>query len=142
MIPRAILPEFHTLLGEITRSLAVLGPRQAGKTTLVREALPHYKYVSVVEDPDTKEHAIENPRGFLKTYSGQTIFDEVQRAPKRELNSSLQERMSRFFKNKRNQFVLTGSHQLEQTIAWNYPIARRAHWNSKPLDPYLVLGRC
>ena len=119
MIPRAILPEFHTLLGEYP-VVTVLGPRQAGKTTLVREALPHYKYVSL-EDPDTKEHAIENPRGFLKTYSGQTIFDEVQRAPK--LLNYIQGIVDS--SKTKGQFVLTGSHQLELRFGITQSLAGR-----------------
>jgi predicted AAA+ superfamily ATPase len=51
MIPRALEPELHAQLREYP-IVTVLGPRQAGKTTLVRTSLPEYDYVSL-EDPKT-----------------------------------------------------------------------------------------
>lgn len=60
--------------------LAVTGPRQSGKTTLLKHLFPEYKYVSL-ENTDLRSFAAEDPVGFLTTYDGQTIFDEVQRVP-------------------------------------------------------------
>lgn len=58
--------------------LAVTGPRQSGKTTLVRQLFPQLPYRSL-EDPDIRAYAEEDPRSFLG--SGGMIVDEVQRVP-------------------------------------------------------------
>ena len=46
--------------------IAVTGPRQSGKTTLCRELFPDYAY-SNLENPETRQFAIEDPNGFLAT---------------------------------------------------------------------------
>lgn len=107
MIPRHIKSELQTQLLEFP-IVTVLGPRQAGKTTLVRAVLPDYQYVSL-ENPDTRELATNDPRAFLKQYPTRVIFDEIQRAP--HLLSYLQGIVDE--NNACGQFVLTGSHQLE-----------------------------
>lgn len=119
MIKRDITKELHLLLQEYP-IVTVLGPRQAGKTTLVRHTLPDYAYVSL-EDPDERTLAIEDPRAFLKRYPGNTIFDEIQRAP--VLLSYLQGIVDKEQKNGR--FVLTGSHQLELRAAVAQSLAGR-----------------
>ena len=60
--------------------LAITGPRQSGKTTLARSAFPDLPYVNL-EDPDTRELALTDPRRFLARHAGGAILDEVQRAP-------------------------------------------------------------
>ena len=79
MIKRNITKELHLLLQEYP-IVTVLGPRQAGKTTLVQHELPDYAYVSL-EDPDERMLAAEDPRAFLRRYPTNAIFDEVQRVP-------------------------------------------------------------
>jgi hypothetical protein len=59
--------------------IGLTGPRQSGKTTLLRHLFPEYRYVSL-EDPHQLEFAISDPRLFLKTFDNKVIFDEVQRA--------------------------------------------------------------
>src|SRR5262245_8749459 len=44
--------------------VTVIGPRQSGKTTLVKEIFPQKPYVSL-EDPDEQAFANSDPRGFL-----------------------------------------------------------------------------
>ena len=106
MIPRHLQPELQTQLSEYP-IVTILGPRQSGKTTLVKAVLPDYQYVNL-ENPDTRQFATDDPKAFLRKYSDRTIFDEIQRAP--HLLSYLQEIVDQ---NKVNgQFVLTGSHQL------------------------------
>ena len=58
------------------------GPRQAGKTTLARATFPDFEYRSL-EEPQTREEAVEDPRGFLRRLEAApgAILDEVQRAP-------------------------------------------------------------
>jgi len=60
--------------------IALTGPRQSGKTTLLKHMFPGYRYVSL-ENPDNLEFAQNDPNGFLSLYDKMVIFDEVQRAP-------------------------------------------------------------
>jgi predicted AAA+ superfamily ATPase len=119
LIKRNITKDLHLLLQEHP-IVTVLGPRQAGKTTLVQHELPDYAYVSL-EDPDERMLAAEDPRAFLRRYPGNTIFDEVQRVP--ALLSYLQGIVDKEQKNGR--FVLTGSHQLELRAAVAQSLAGR-----------------
>ena len=67
--------------------VTVTGPRQSGKTTLVKAVFKGYAYLSL-ELPDQRRFALEDPRGFLAQFDGPVILDEVQRAP--ELFSYIQ----------------------------------------------------
>jgi predicted AAA+ superfamily ATPase len=60
--------------------IAVTGPRQSGKTTLLKNIFSDYRYISL-ENPDARAFATEDPNGFLKEYNYKVIFDEVQRVP-------------------------------------------------------------
>jgi predicted AAA+ superfamily ATPase len=80
------------------------GPRQSGKTTLARHVFAHYSYVSL-EDPDNRLFALNDPRGFIKTYPCHTIIDEAQRVP--ELFSYLQTHVDET--NEVGSYILTGS---------------------------------
>ncbi|WP_144607360.1 ATP-binding protein [Algoriphagus algorifonticola] len=93
--------------------VAVVGPRQSGKTTLVRSIFPQKPYISL-EDPDRRRYAIEDPRGFLGDFPEGAILDEVQRTP--ELFSYLQGIVDE--KPITGQFILTGSNNflLQQSI--------------------------
>ncbi|MGV8836922.1 ATP-binding protein [Cellvibrio sp.] len=106
MIKRHIEPEFLQLLGEYP-IVTILGPRQAGKTTLARQLLPDYAYINL-EHPETRAFAQDDPKAFLAQYPGKVIFDEIQRLP--ELLSYLQVAVDNQRENGR--YVLTGSHQL------------------------------
>ncbi len=102
------------VLAETFPVVAITGPRQSGKTTLAQTAFPNKQYVSM-EDPDVREVALSDPRGFLSALIDGAIIDEVQRAP--ELFSYLQGIIDKDRSNGR--FVLTGSHQflLDQQIS-------------------------
>lgn len=84
--------------------ITVTGPRQSGKTTLVKATFPEHDYVSL-EDPDARSFAREDPRGFLAHLSGKAILDEVQRVP--DLFSYLQTRVDE--SDVPGEFVLSGS---------------------------------
>lgn len=84
--------------------VAILGPRQSGKTTLSKLAFPTYAYVNL-ELPENLRFASEDPQGFLETYPRYAIFDEVQRVP--ELFSYLQVKTDEDKIN--GQYILTGS---------------------------------
>lgn len=100
--------------------VTLLGPRQAGKTTLARALLKDYAYVSL-ETPDMLRYAQEDPRGFLARYPEKTIFGEIQRAA--HLISYLQGIVDE--SGTTGQFVLTGSHQLELRTAITQSLAGR-----------------
>ena len=65
----------------------ITGPRQSGKTTLLRKVFPKYKYVNL-EDPELRQWAIDQPKDFLQNNKWPIIIDEVQYAP--ELFSYIQ----------------------------------------------------
>jgi len=99
--------------------LSLTGPRQSGKTTLVKTLFSEkYRYVSL-EDLDLRQFATEDPRGFLESYREYVIFDEIQNAP--ALFSYLQGVVDR--DNLPGQFILTGSQnfllleQISQSLA-------------------------
>ena len=84
--------------------IAVTGPRQSGKTTMLKTLFSDYRYVSL-ENPDHRTFAETDPNGFLKLYDNKVIFDEVQRVP--ALFSYLQTIVD---ENKiMGQFILSGS---------------------------------
>lgn len=91
-------------LAKTFRSVAVIGPRQSGKTTLCRLVFPQKPYVSL-ENPDVLEFAKADPRGFLSQYKNGAILDEIQRAP--HLFSYLQQVLDET--KKKGLFILTGS---------------------------------
>jgi|SRR5690554_192717 len=84
--------------------LAITGPRQSGKTTLLREAFPEYRYITL-EDPEVRQFAETDPRAFLDLYDQYVIFDEAQRAPL--LFSYMQGRVDE--SGLMGQFILSGS---------------------------------
>lgn len=95
--------------------VTILGPRQAGKTTLVKELFPNYTYVNL-EDRATRELAETDYIGFFKKYPEPMIIDEVQRVP--ELLSAIQVKVDEN-RRKNGRFILTGSHQprLKEAVA-------------------------
>ena len=84
--------------------VAITGPRQSGKTTLVRKLFADKPYLSM-EDPDIRMLGLEDPRGLLARYPEGAVIDEAQHAP--QLFSYLQTRVDET--SAPGQFVLTGS---------------------------------
>lgn len=101
--------------------LTVLGPRQSGKTTVVRKLFAEYRYVNL-ELPDLRQLAQEDPRSFLQQNPPPVIFDEVQRVP--QLLSYLQAAVDQDTTIK-GSYVLTGSHQAELHSAIAQSLAGR-----------------
>lgn len=100
--------------------VTVMGPRQSGKTTLVRSIFPQKPYANL-EDLDVRELAETDPRGFLEEYPDGAILDEVQRVP--SLLSYIQVIVDE--KKQKGQFILTGSHQIELHEAISQSLAGR-----------------
>ena len=88
-------------------ALAILGPRQSGKTTIAKEAFPHLKYINL-EDLSIRQYAKDDPKGFLEANPEGLILDEIQNVP--ELLSYLQVYIDK--KDKPGLYVITGSHQV------------------------------
>ncbi len=91
-------------LAKTFRSVALVGPRQSGKTTLCKAIFPQKPYISL-ENPDILEFAKTDPRGFLNQFKNGAILDEIQRAP--HLFSYLQQILDET--KKKGLFILTGS---------------------------------
>ncbi|MCC6128268.1 MAG: ATP-binding protein [Chlamydiae bacterium] len=100
--------------------VTLLGPRQSGKTTLVRAAFPEKPYVNM-EDAEHRALASVDPKSFMEAYPNGAIFDEVQRAP--HLLSFIQVRVDAADRN--GMYVLTGSHQAELHSAVSQSLAGR-----------------
>ncbi len=120
--------QLTTKLQRLARQYPVVtltGPRQSGKSTLVQTVFPELPYV-LLEDPDVRELAISDPRGFLANYTNGAIFDEVQRVP--ELFSYLQGIVDKQTANR--PFILTGSQnfllldQISQSLAGRTAVLR------------------
>lgn len=103
MIYREAEKELQLLSAQF-KAVAVTGPRQSGKTTLVKNVFKEKAYVNL-ENPDLRQFAREDPRGFLSNYPDGAILDEVQRVP--ELFSYLQQILDE--KEQNGSFILTGS---------------------------------
>lgn len=78
MIDRDIEPILFALLQKFP-AINITGPRQSGKTTLVKN-MEGYNYFSL-ENPDTRLFAETDPRGFLRAAGEKYILDEVQHVP-------------------------------------------------------------
>lgn len=83
--------------------ISVTGPRQSGKTTLIKSMFPDLHYESL-EDPDTRLFALTDPRKFLDVKK-KMIIDEIQRAP--DLFSYIQSNTDK--ENINGQYIISGS---------------------------------
>lgn len=103
MIPRTAQGILEKLATQF-KIVAVVGPRQAGKSTLVRNTFPGHLYQSL-EDPDVREFATTDPRRFLTQNEQPMIIDEAQRCP--DLFSYLQGIVDD--QRRPGRYILTGS---------------------------------
>ena len=106
MIDRDLAPVLLRAAGEYP-VVTVTGPRQSGKTTLVRGLFPDHGYCNL-EHPEIRSLAETDPRSFFELNPGRLIIDEVQRVP--ELLSWIQVRVDEA--GIKGHYILTGSHQL------------------------------
>ena len=100
--------------------ITITGPRQSGKTTLVRAVFPEHTYTNL-EYPDTREYATTDPRGFLQS-SPQMVIDEVQRVP--NLTSYMQGMVDEA--RRPAQFILTGSQNFSLVQSVSQSLAGRS----------------
>jgi len=117
VINREITTKAHQLADKFP-ILAVIGPRQSGKTTFVKSAFAGMDYVNL-EEPDVRLFAQKDPRSFLASHSHGLIIDEAQRVP--EIFSYIQAFSDS--SKKSGQYILTGSQNfllhenISQTLA-------------------------
>jgi uncharacterized protein len=119
MIPREIAPHLLDCF-EKYPVVTLTGPRQSGKTTLVRELFKAKPYANL-EHPGTREFAQSDPEAFLGQFKAGAVLDEIQRVP--ALTSYIQVIVDERRKN--GLFVLTGSHQFSLREAVNQSLAGR-----------------
>src|SRR4030042_4884066 len=80
MIPRTMEKTIQSAMKTFPAVL-VTGPRQSGKTTLLREMFGRsHRFISL-EDPDLRRLIEEDPRGFLRDNPPPIILDEIQYIP-------------------------------------------------------------
>lgn len=105
MIPRTAEQTIRKLLRGFP-IVTITGPRQSGKTTLSKIIFSDRPYRSL-EDPDIRQAATDDPRGFLERFPDGAVLDEVQRCP--HLLSYLQTMVDA--DGRMGLFILTGSQQ-------------------------------
>lgn len=100
--------------------VTLTGPRQSGKSTLLKNLFPDYRYVSL-ENPDMRSFATDDPNGFIKTFSNHVIIDEAERVP--SLFSYLQTHIDDV--NEQGMYLLAGSRNFHLMAAIDQSLAGR-----------------
>ncbi len=125
--------------------VSIMGPRQSGKTTLSKKVFEDHDYVSL-EEPNEREFALTDPKGFLRRFTGGVILDEIQRVP--DLLSYIQGIVDR--EDSPGRFILTGSQQFHlmekvgQTLAgrvaivYLLPLSLSELLGQKTPDPWKI----
>ncbi len=107
-ITRSIEPVLKKAVTEFPAAV-LTGPRQSGKTTLLKHLFAkRFQYISL-EIPDVRASAMEDPRSFLEMYPPPAVFDEVQYAP--DLLPYVKEKIDAQ-RSKKGQYVLSGSQNI------------------------------
>lgn len=115
MTIRYIKRAIETVLKQAVRefpAVVLTGPRQSGKTTVLKHLFgDRYRYISL-EPPDVRAAATADPRGFLSLYPPPVIFDEIQYVPELlpYIKESIDEQRSKY-----GRYLLTGSQNLQLT---------------------------
>lgn len=141
MIKRLITSKINSLARQFP-VICVTGPRQSGKTTLVKYIFPRHKYVSL-EDLDIQEYAQKDPRAFLADHTNGMIIDEIQRVP--GLLSYMQGIVDAH--QRPAEFVITGSQNIllhekvSQTLAGRMALMRLLPFSIRELDDAGILPK-
>jgi len=100
-------------------AIVVTGPRQSGKTTLLKMLFAKSHRFVTLEDPDVRMRAKEDPLRFLEQFRPPVIIDEIQYVP--ELLSYIKTKIDQ--KRRPGQWLFTGSqnfvlmHGISQSLA-------------------------
>jgi uncharacterized protein len=134
-IPRRLATVLRKATGEFPAAVLV-GPRQSGKTTLLKNLFGAQFQIVSLEPPDVRVAAQSDPRGFLNLYPAPVIFDEIQYAP--GLLPYVKEKIDAE-RSRTGQYILTGSQnlllmsQVTESLAGRaavlklMPLSRREH---------------
>lgn len=134
MIARTLATKMLSLAQKF-QVITLTGPRQSGKTTLVKATFPELPYVSL-EEPDIRQIALTDPRGFLSNYPNGAILDEIQNTP--ELFSYIQRIVD---ENRQIHFILTVSsnfllmEKISQTLAGRTAVLHLLPFSYTELEP-------
>jgi predicted AAA+ superfamily ATPase len=127
-MPRYLTRSLASVLARAVRefpAVVVTGPRQSGKTTMLRRQFGEtHRYVSL-EIPDLRLAADTDPRGFLAAHPPPVVFDEVQHAP--DLLPYIKESIDRD-RAARGRYILTGSQNLLMLEKVTESLAGRSAW--------------
>ena len=107
-IPRQLDPQLRKAVNEFP-AVVLVGPRQSGKTTLLKFLFGEQYPIISLESPDVRLAAQSDPRGFLNLYPSPIVFDEIQYAP--GLLPYIKEKIDAD-RNRAGQYILTGSQNL------------------------------
>lgn len=144
MIKRAISDKVIALARKFP-VITITGPRQSGKTTLAKALFKNHAYVSI-EEPNEREFALRDPKGFLNRFAGNVILDEIQRAP--SLLSYIQGIVDS--DGSPGRYIITGSQQfnllntISQTLAGRTALVQLLPFtvgelqNTSPSDPWEI----
>ena len=103
-------------------AVVLTGARQVGKSTLTKKIFPKYNYVSL-DEIDTRDYALNDPRGFLNQYQCPLIIDEIQEVPE------LLNYVKKIIDERREEtglFIITGSQQFSLMSGVQETLAGRA----------------
>jgi len=119
--------------------VVLTGPRQSGKTTLLRHVFGSTASYVSLDVPDVRAVAIEDPRSFLEAFPPPAILDEVQYVP--GLLSYVRERVDAD-RSRAGQYILSGSQNLLLMEGATETLAGRAGvLNLLPLTLREAVGR-
>lgn len=107
-LPRSLEPSLQKAVQQFP-TVVLIGPRQSGKTTLLKHLFSESYPIVSLEPPDIRLAAMNDPRGFLNLYPPPVIFDEIQYTP--GLLPYIKEQIDAN-RNLPGQFILTGSQNL------------------------------
>ena len=132
-------------------AINITGPRQSGKTTLVKNLTDGYNYFSL-ENPDTRLFAESDPRGFLRSAGEKFILDEVQYVPalfsylqeildnSRETGKAILLGSQSFLMNQHISQSLAGRVASLKLLPLSYSELKGANLNSQNIDTVLFKG--
>ena len=144
-IERKIKPKLEAYAKQM-RSVAVMGIRQSGKTTICKDLFGNYSYVNF-EDIATFQNATSDPIGFLENNKSGVVLDEVQRIP--IMFNYLQGVLDN--QDERGKYILTGSsnfllnEKINQSLAGRigyinmYPLSYNEIPNYKSVDVWQMI---